>query len=76
MHLVENWNAVLTKAWSIKFTALSIMASAAEVVVQLIQPAGIPNGMFASIAGAVSVCAGVARLLAQQEVSGAAPKSE
>jgi K+-transporting ATPase A subunit len=75
MQFVENWDAVLKKAWSIKFTALSILASAAEVVVQMIQPAGIPNGMFASIAAGISVCAGVARLLAQQEVSGAA-KSE
>jgi hypothetical protein len=74
MNLVENWQAILTKAWSIKFTALSIMASAAEVVVQLIQPAGIPNGMFASIAGAVSLLAGVSRLLAQQEITNAPTK--
>lgn len=74
MTLVENWQAILTKAWSIKFTALSIMASAAEVVVQLIQPAGIPNGMFASIAGAVSLLAGVSRLLAQQEITNAPTK--
>lgn len=73
-NLIENWSAILTKAWSIKFTALSIMASAAEVVVQLIQPAGIPNGMFASIAGAVSVLAGVSRLLAQQEITDAPAK--
>lgn len=74
MTLVENWKQIATKAWSIKFTALSIMASAAEVVVQLIQPAGIPNGMFASIAGAVSVLAGVSRLLAQQEITDAPAK--
>ncbi len=69
--LIENWPAVLKKAWSIKFTGLSLMLSAAEVYVQAVQPAGVPGGVFASIAGAVSLLAGVARLLAQQEVSNA-----
>lgn len=74
MTLVENWQAILTKAWSIKFTGASLLLSAAEVYVQLVQPAGIPGGVFAGIAGAVSLAAGVARLLAQQEVSGGAVK--
>ncbi|WP_426196205.1 hypothetical protein [Massilia sp. DWR3-1-1] len=74
MNLVENWQAILTKAWSIKFTAASLLLSALEVWVQLVQPAGIPGGIFAGIAGAVSLAAGVARLLAQQEVSGGAVK--
>lgn len=74
MNLVENWQAILTKAWSIKFTGISLLLSAAEVYVQLVQPAAIPGGIFAGIAGAVSLAAGVARLLAQQEVNGGTPK--
>lgn len=72
--LVENWQAILKKAWSIKFTGASLLLSAAEVYVQLVQPAAIPGGIFAGIAGAVSLAAGVARLLAQQEVSSASNK--
>ncbi len=74
MNLVENWKAILTKAWSIKFTGASLLLSAAEVYVQLVQPAAIPGGVFAGIAGAVSLMAGIARLLAQQEVSGGTVK--
>ncbi len=72
--LVENWEAIVKKAWSIKFTGLSLLLSAAEVYVQLVQPASIPGGVFAGIAGAVSMMAGIARLLAQQEVSGGTTK--
>lgn len=71
MKLIDEWRVILKKAWSIKFTALSIMFSALEVVVQMIQPGGIPNGLFAGIAAAVSVIAGVSRLLAQQEITDA-----
>ncbi len=72
--LIEDWKVILKNAWSIKFTALSIMFSALEVVVQLIQPAGIPSGLFAGIAGGVSVIAGVSRLLAQHEITDAPAK--
>lgn len=71
MQLVENWQAVLTKAWSIKFTIASILLSALEVAVQLVQPAGIPNGIFAAFAGAVSVGAATARIVAQKELTNA-----
>lgn len=74
MTLHEDWKAILAKAWSIKFTGASLLLSAAEVYVQLVQPAGVPGGVFAGIAGAVSLMAGIARLLAQQEVSGGAVK--
>jgi hypothetical protein len=72
--LVEDWKAVLAKAWSIKFTGASLLLSAAEVYVQLVQPASIPGGVFAGIAGTVSLMAGIARLLAQKEVSDGAVK--
>lgn len=69
MELHEDWKAILKKAWSIKFTGVSLLLSAVEVYVQMVQPAGIPGGVFAGIAAAVSLLAGVARLLAQQEMS-------
>lgn len=71
MRLIENWDQVLKKAWSIKFTILSLFLSAAEVAVQAIQPAAVPGGVFAGIAGLTTLAAGVARLLRQQEISGA-----
>lgn len=74
MKLIEDWKAVLAKAWSIKFTGASLLLSAVEVYVQLVQPAGIPGGVFAGIAGAVSLLAGMARLLAQKEVSSGTDK--
>lgn len=70
MKLIENWDAVLTKAWSIKFTILATLLGAAEVAVQLVKPAGVPDGVFAGIASLTSLAAGVARLLQQQEISG------
>lgn len=74
MQLIDDWKLIISKAWSIKFTALSIMFSALEVVVQLIEPDGIPNGLFAGIAAAVSVIAGVSRVLAQTEITDAPAK--
>lgn len=71
MQLVEDWQKVITKAWSIKFTIVSIMLSALEVAVQLVQPAGIPNGIFAGFAGLVSVGAAVARIWSQKEFANA-----
>lgn len=68
MQLIENWPAVLKKAWSLKFTAAAAIFGALEVVVGQIQPAGVPNGVFAGIAAAVSIGAFAARLLAQKEI--------
>lgn len=76
MQLIEDWDRVLKRAWSIKFTAISIVLSGAEVVVQIWQPAHIPNGLFAGLAGMVSVGAGIARLLAQKEEHDAAPTAQ
>jgi hypothetical protein len=70
--LIEDWQAVLGKAWSMKFSILAAILGGLEVGVQFVQPAGIPNGVFAAIASAVSLAAGIARLIAQKELSGAA----
>lgn len=68
MNLVEDWRAVLSKAWSVKFNIAATLFGAAEVVVALVQPASIPNGVFAGIAATISILANVARVMAQQEM--------
>ena len=69
IHLIEDWQAVLRKAWSVKFNIAATAFGAAEVVVALVQPASIPNGVFAGIAAVISVAANVSRLMAQKELS-------
>jgi hypothetical protein len=72
MALVENWDAILKRAWSVKFNIAATLFGAAEVVVALVQPTSIPNGVFAGIAAVISIAANIARVMAQQELSGGA----
>lgn len=69
MTLVENWREIAKKAWSLKFNALALALSAVEAYVSLVKPAGIPNGLFAILAGAITVAAMGARMVAQKELS-------
>ncbi len=69
MKLVEDWKAILQKAWVVKFNIAATLFGAAEVVVALVQPAAIPNGVFAGIAATISIFANVARVMAQKELS-------
>lgn len=71
MQLIEDWDSVLKKAWSVKFSILAALLGGLEVAVQLVKPSGIPDGIFAGFAAGTSVAAGIARLLQQQELSGA-----
>ena len=70
---VENWRAILTKAWVVKFNIAATLFGAAEVVVALVQPAGIPGGVFAGIAALISIAANVARIMAQKELASGKP---
>jgi hypothetical protein len=67
--LVDDWKAVLAKAWSVKFNIAATLFGAGEVVVALVQPASIPNGIFAGIAAVISILSNVSRVLAQKELS-------
>lgn len=69
MELVEDWKAILSKAWSVKFNIAATLFGAAEVVVALVQPASIPHGVFAAIAAVISIGANVSRVMAQKELS-------
>jgi len=68
MKLIPEWRAILAKAWSVKFNIAATLFGAAEVVVALVRPASIPNGVFAGIAAAISIGANVARIMAQKEL--------
>lgn len=68
--LIDDWRAVLRRAWSFKFSLLAALLGAAEMVVQFYQPDSIRPGVFAGIAGGVSLASALARLVAQQELSG------
>ena len=76
MNLIPEWQLILAKAWSVKFNILATLFGAAEVVVALVQPASIPNGVFAGIAATVSILSNVARVMAQKEISDAAPAKQ
>lgn len=65
MKLIDRWDRVIKRFWSFRLAILSAILSAAEVGVQLWQPANIPPGVFAALAGLVSLAAGAARIIAQ-----------
>lgn len=69
--LVKNWRAVLRRAWSIKLIILAGLLSGAEIALPLIQDLlPIPRGVFAGLSFLATALAFVARLVAQQSVSG------
>lgn len=65
MTLIEDWNNVITKLWSFRLAILSATLSGAEVAVQVYQPVFVGSGVFAAIAGLISLAAAVARAVAQ-----------
>ena len=67
--LIRNWRQVLEKAWCVKFNICATLFGALEVVVALVQPKDIPNGIFAGIAALISIASSGARILAQKELS-------
>lgn len=73
MNLIDNWGEILARAWSVKFNIAATLFGAAEVVVALVQPASVPNGVFAGIAAVISIAANVARVMAQKELSNGKP---
>lgn len=71
MRLVANWRAVLRYAWSIRLLILAGLLSGAEIALPLIQELlPIPRGVFAALSFLTVAAAFVARLIAQQSVSG------
>jgi len=67
--LVDDFDFVLKRAWSVRLLALSLVLSGLEVAIQVavafsVKPP-IPAGLFAALAGVVTIAAGVARFVAQ-----------
>jgi hypothetical protein len=69
MRLVDDWQTILRKAWSVKFNVAAALFGAGEIVVQIWQPTGVRPGVFAGIAASVSIAATAARVMAQKELS-------
>ena len=69
MRLIDDWRFVLRRAWSIKLILLSTGLSGLEVAIQVAIaweiPVPVPAGVFAALAGFVTVAAGLARFIAQ-----------
>lgn len=71
MRLVAEWWRVLRYAWSIRLLVLAGLLSGAEIALPLIQDLlPIPRGVFAGLSFAATAGAFVARLVAQQSISG------
>lgn len=69
MKLIDDWNWVWRKAWSVKLLAIAAILSGVEVynsvVIALSLPPPLPPGLFALAAGLVSCAALIARFVAQ-----------
>jgi len=73
--LVWNWKAVLKHAWSIRLIVLAGLLSGAEIALPLLREAiDVPAGLFAGLSFAATAGAFVARLVAQETVSGSEVK--
>lgn len=68
--LVEDWRRILRKAWSIKLVILAAIMSGLEVALGFADASllGMPRGVFAALAGVVSLLALPARLIAQRSM--------
>ena len=71
MKLKLDWKVILTRAWSVRFTALAIVLSGIEAGLSMINPDafGIPQGTFAVASAVASAAAFWARLVAQKGIS-------
>lgn len=70
MKLIEHWQRVLCRAWSIRLIIMAGVLTGAEVALPLINGViDIPRGVFAAASAVASAGAFIARLVAQQEVS-------
>ena len=74
MQLIEDWKAIVRKAWSLKLNGLALLLGAAEAYVNLMKPDGIPPLLFASLSGLATTAAMVARVMAQKELTGGTDK--
>ena len=67
MMLLPDWKKVLTKAWSVKFLALSAILSGCETILQISGVQALPAGVAPAVVGVLSALGILARVLAQKE---------
>lgn len=68
MKLIDQWKAVLSKAWSIRLALLSAVLGALEVGLPFFSDIAPPK-LFGSLSAAVALASAIARLVAQKELS-------
>ena len=69
--LVQNWRAVIRRAWSVRLIVIAGLLSATEFVLPFIGALPIRDGTFAALSFAITFAAFVARLLVQRDISDA-----
>lgn len=67
MTLVEDWQNILRKAWSVRLILLSAVLSAIEFALPFVAPSQ-PSGRFAAGAAVISLAAAVARFVSQPKM--------
>lgn len=67
MKFVDNWQAVLKHAWSVRLILLAVLMSAIEAILPFIEVPVSP-GIFAMLSGIFGLLAGFSRLVAQQRL--------
>lgn len=67
LQLAQNWKAILTQAWSVRFIIISGILSTAEVTLNTLVET-YPGGSLAIAATITSTLALVARIIAQQGI--------
>lgn len=73
MKLVENWRAILLKAWSLRFIALAGLLEALGLILPEFSDL-IPPKAFSIATILLATAAGIARLVAQPTIAAEAPK--
>lgn len=69
LHLVSDWKLIAKRAWSLKFCAIALVLTTAEVYVAFAKPDSIPAGVFAIGCAVITLAAMAARVVAQKELS-------
>lgn len=70
MKLRHDWKALVTRAWSVRFSAGAIVLSAAEVGFSVLaNDPPLPRGVFAGLSAVTSGLAFYARLVAQKNLA-------
>ena len=67
MTLLPDWKAVLKKAWSVKFLAISAILAGCEVIFQVSGNSILPPAFAPAVIGILSAFGILARVLAQKE---------